>query len=108
MPKPTPEPLHEPASDAEKIVAAVHSQPHSYLGMHKAQQGAANGVVVRAFVPDAAECEVVALSTKRSQAMQQIDKAGLFEVLLPRRKDVFKYQLRVTYPDGTVRQFWDP
>jgi 1,4-alpha-glucan branching enzyme len=108
MPKPTPQPIHEPATDAEKIVAAVHSQPHSYLGMHKADQGTAKGVVVRAFVPDAAECEVVALSTKRSHPMKQIDTAGLFEVFLPRRKDVFKYQLRVTYPDGTVRQFWDP
>ena len=33
---------------------------------------------------------------------------GLFEVFIPKRPDVFKYQLRATYPGGEVRQYWDP
>jgi 1,4-alpha-glucan branching enzyme len=101
-------PTKKPPSDAEMILAATHSQPHSYLGMHRKGTGATAGVVVRAFLPGAAGCEVVVPGAKTSRKMRQVDKAGLFEVSIPRKPDVFKYQLRVTYPGGHVRQFWDP
>jgi len=97
-----------PVGDAERIIAAAHGQPHAYLGMHKQVIGASKGVVVRAFLPNAAGCEVVVPGNERTHKMKQTHKAGLFEAFLPRREEVFKYQLRATYPGGVIRQFWDP
>jgi 1,4-alpha-glucan branching enzyme len=40
--------------------------------------------------------------------MEQLAPEGFFEVFLPKRKAHFRYQLRVTYPSGELRQFYDP
>jgi 1,4-alpha-glucan branching enzyme len=66
-------------------------------------------VAVRALVKGAVSCEVVDLSAAAAAApMKRLSVEGLFEVFIAKRKAVFPYQLRATFGDGTVRQFFDP
>jgi 1,4-alpha-glucan branching enzyme len=68
------------------------------------------GVVVRALLRDAVACEVVDMDAQpqASFAMARIAQEGAFEVFVPKRPAVFRYQLRATYTNGESRQFYDP
>jgi 1,4-alpha-glucan branching enzyme len=92
------------------LLEARHASPHSVLGMHPLTHRRSKGVVARCLVRDAVSCELVDLggATPKAFPMVQIAPIGLFEVFIPKRPDVFKYQLRATYPGGEVRQYWDP
>jgi len=87
---------------------ATCAHPHSLLGMHIGKLGRTKGVVVRAFLSDAVSCEVVDVATGAASPMERLDPTGLFEAFLPKRKEHFAYQLRVTRGNGELRQFHDP
>ena len=99
-----------PKPDIEAILQARHGSPHSVLGMHPCTYRRSRGLVVRAFLRDAAACEVVLTdaSPAESYPMKLLAPEGLFEVFLARRPEVCGYALRATSADGSVRQFRDP
>ncbi|MFH1499515.1 MAG: 1,4-alpha-glucan branching protein GlgB [Verrucomicrobiota bacterium] len=92
------------------FTTASNASPHALLGMHPARQGKSAGLVVRAFLRETVECEVVDLTKKTPTAfaMTRLDDAGFFEVFIPRRKTHFAYQLRATRTNGEIHQFYDP
>ena len=95
------------ATDLEALVHARHATPHAVLGMHPCLRGRSRGVVVRALLRGAMGCEVIE-GAGGSHAMGLIAPEGLFEVFIPKRAAVGKYQLRAAYPSGEMRQFYDP
>jgi 1,4-alpha-glucan branching enzyme len=97
-----------PKSELQAFLAAAHATPHDHLGMHPHVRGKSKGVVVRAFLKDAADCEVVEGEKGKSHAMMRQAEEGFFEVFIPRRSEVFKYRLRATRYNGEVREFYDP
>ncbi len=76
--------------------------------MHPHVHRRKQGVIVRAFVREAAECAVIDDATGTAWAMTRIASEGLFAVFIPHRPEVFRYQLRATRPDGETQQFHDP
>ena len=97
-------------SDLGAILNARHGSPHSVLGMHTGAYRRGRGLVVRAFLRDAAACEVV-LTGEGPQGvhpMKLLAPEGLFEAFIPKHADVCAYELRATSADGRVRQFRDP
>ena len=78
--------------------------------MHPVTHKRTAGVVARAFISGATACEVVDLDVQpqKTYAMARIAAEGLFEVFIPSRAEVFRYQLRAAYPNGEFRQFFDP
>jgi len=92
----------------ERFLNATASHPHDSLGMHPWKVGRVHGVVVRAFVSGASACAVVDPASGETWAMTRLAEAGFYEVFIPKRKTVFRYQLRVTRPNGEFRQFFDP
>jgi 1,4-alpha-glucan branching enzyme len=96
-------------TDLRALLQATHSAPHSVLGMHPLRRRS-QGVVVRALVRGVAACEVVDLDAAGSPGlpMERLAPEGFFEVFIPKRKFLFRYQLRATYAGGEVRQFFDP
>ena len=78
--------------------------------MHPHRQGREEGLVVRAFLREANACAVVDVDAAppAAYAMERLAPEGCFEVFIPRKTALFKYQLAATYPDGAVRQFSDP
>src|SRR5690606_10078340 len=92
----------------ESFLKASQANPHGHLGMHRLERGGAGGLVVRAFVRDALDCAVVDLEKDRVHPMERLAPEGFFEGTFPRRSEHFRYQLKVTYPSGEIRQFYDP
>jgi len=78
--------------------------------MHPHTEKRAACVVARALVSGAQSCEVVDLDAQPPKAypMTRVASEGLFEVFIPDRREVFRYQLRAAYPNQEIRQFYDP
>lgn len=78
--------------------------------MHPLKIGAKTSIVVRAFVDDAVSCEVVDISKPDGPryALKRLTEDGFFEGVMPRRKEVFSYRLRIERYNGEIRQFFDP
>jgi 1,4-alpha-glucan branching enzyme len=97
-------------TDLQALLQATHSAPHSVLGMHPFTLKRTKGVVVRALLRGAVACEVIDLDapTPAALPMERLAPEGCFEVFVPKRPAVFRYQLRATYGNGEVRQFFDP
>jgi 1,4-alpha-glucan branching enzyme len=79
-----------------RIVEARHHDPFGSLGMH----AGGDGVVVRVFHTGATRVRVIGLYGEGAWDMEKTDPAGLFELTLPGKRDVFGYALELTSPEG--------
>ena len=97
-------------TEIDQLLEARHTSPHSVLGMHPFKKGRSQGVIVRALVRGAEGVEVVDAVAHPTEAwpMKRLSADGLFEVFITKRKELFKYQLRIFYAGGEVRQIFDP
>jgi 1,4-alpha-glucan branching enzyme len=86
-----------PPADLERLIGMFHADPHSILGAHPGP----DGVTIRVFRPEAKQISVID-DEDRSWPMTRSDARGLFEVLIPNRGDVFRYQLRIVEAAGNV------
>ncbi|WP_446728571.1 GlgB N-terminal domain-containing protein, partial [Pantoea septica] len=76
------------------LFAGNYSDPFALLGMHQT----ANGLEVRALLPDASEVWVIETNTGRKVAqLKCLDSRGFFSAVVPRRKNMFRYQLAVNW-----------
>jgi 1,4-alpha-glucan branching enzyme len=81
--------------DLSAVLAAEHSDPFSFFGMHSS----ADGLVVRTFQPQAKAVEVVHRSRKAVVAtLENVNESGLFMGTLPGTRP-FSYRLRIA--DGS-------
>ncbi len=55
-------------AEVESLVQVKHRSPHTLLGMHPLGDG--SGVVVRAFMPDAAQVEVQPVHERNKPRIQ--------------------------------------
>jgi 1,4-alpha-glucan branching enzyme len=78
--------------------------------MHPCTHRRSRGLVVRAFLRDAASCDVILTGETPPEAfpMKLLAPEGLFEVFIPKRQEVCAYELRAVSADGRSRQFRDP
>jgi 1,4-alpha-glucan branching enzyme len=89
-------------SDADRILAREHADPHAYLGAH-ADDGT---VVVRAFRPAAAGVTVVAGSSRTPLA--QVHPGGVFEGRLEGAELPLDYHFEVDYGEAGADTAEDP
>jgi len=89
-------------SEIEKIIELRHHSPHDVLGIHPL----GDGVVVRAFRPDAIRIDVLPDFGGRFEMQRVLD--GFFEARIPDHRAVFGYLLEVHYPDNCVFTLRDP
>jgi 1,4-alpha-glucan branching enzyme len=90
-----------PARELERLFALMHSDPHSILGAHPTAQG----VVVRAWIPEAKRVELL---IEGESAREMMHARGLFEMLVGDHSRTFPYRLRMHYADGIVSERHDP
>nr|MBA3768645.1 hypothetical protein [Acidobacteriota bacterium] len=86
-----------PAHELNRLFGFTHPDPHSILGIHPN----ANGLMVRAYRPDAERVELL-IGKERPRQMIQSHPAGLFELLVSDRREIFLYKLRIYYANGQV------
>jgi 1,4-alpha-glucan branching enzyme len=85
-----------PQQELERLLSLRHSDPHSILGTHISPRGA----VVRTYRPGA-ERVILLIDGLVPREMTPRPEAGLFEVLVEGRTEVFDYRLQALYPgDG--------
>jgi 1,4-alpha-glucan branching enzyme len=94
--------------ELDSLIHALHRAPHQLLGMHPLGDG--SGVVVRAFLPNAATVEVEPTHEKNKPKikLQQLDPAGLYEGVTKNARHVYAYDLVITDYQGKVRRTRDP
>jgi 1,4-alpha-glucan branching enzyme len=91
-------------NELELIVSGQHHDPHSYLGVHRAD----GGVVVRAYRPAATAVRVKPIRGKAVE-LELRHPAGVFEGFVARKtKAPLRYRLEVDYPDGRSYSVADP
>jgi 1,4-alpha-glucan branching enzyme len=74
--------------------------PHGFLGAHPAR----DGVVVRVYRPEASSVRVQPMGVE----LQPQDSTGVFEGLVPGARLPLRYELEVTYPNGSTFTLHDP
>lgn len=80
------------------LLAGRYADPFSLLGMHKT----ADGLVVRALLPDASAVTLIDGKTGRKVTNLNCDDGrGFFSAQISRRKNPFHYQLAVTWHEHT-------
>jgi 1,4-alpha-glucan branching enzyme len=96
----TPDELHS-------LVELTHQSPHTLLGMHPLGDG--SGLVVRAFLPDAAGVEIQPVHEKGRPKLElkRVHPAGLFEGVTRTVNKVYAYDLVVTTHQGRMRRARD-
>ncbi|MGE0285331.1 MAG: 1,4-alpha-glucan branching protein GlgB [Bradyrhizobium sp.] len=87
--------MTELSAEAHAIVEGRHSDPFSYLGMHE-EDGKA---VVRAFLPEATQVDVVG-EHGHTATLTRIHDAGLFAGALP--QGGLHYQLRARFGEHVI------
>ena len=92
------------------ILEGTHPHPHRWLGMHAATRNGEPGIVVRAFLPEAADCGVICLgeARERRRPLEKIDERGFFEHFFAGGRRAFSYRLWTEQRNGEFREFYDP
>lgn len=90
--------------ELRSLVEARNKFPHDLLGMHLLGEG--QGVVARAFLPDAAKVEVrpVLEKDQPSFPLKRIPNTDLFEGVSKHADRIYAYDLVITGKDGAVRR----
>ena len=109
--------MHIKNGDFEALIGAYCSNSHAVLGMHHLPVTSVKGkgkLIVRVFLPNAEECSVVKLSqplSKKADSIFALDRLGnsdVFEGVLEGEDEFFTYQLKASYNNGVIKQFYDP
>src|SRR5882724_369658 len=91
------------AAELKRFLSLRNRDPHKILGPHRTE----NGLVIRAYRPDAEKLEVV-IGTRHAQEMNKIDAAGLFEVFIPEISKAPAYRFRLHGYAGELKTLRDP
>ncbi len=89
-------------TELQRVIELRHPEPHSTLGIHPD----GDGVVIRAFRPDAVSIHVLPEAGGRIAMTHRRD--GIFEARVNGKDQPFTYLLEVEYPGKKVFKLRDP
>ncbi|MCY1023073.1 1,4-alpha-glucan branching protein GlgB [Pyxidicoccus sp. MSG2] len=89
-------------AELQRVIELRHPEPHSILGIHPD----GDGVVIRAFRPDAVAINVVPETGGRIAMTHRM--GGVFEARVNGKEQPFTYLLEVEYPGKKVFKLRDP
>ncbi|MGH2521302.1 MAG: GlgB N-terminal domain-containing protein, partial [Anaerolineales bacterium] len=88
------------------IVGGYHGTPFDVLGVHPLSADGTEGLVIRAFLPQAQSVSVQ--RGEQIYPMERVHPEGFFEVALLGETEFFPYRLAITLPDGRTYIAEDP
>ncbi len=90
--------------ELRSLAELKHQSPHTLLGMHPLGDG--SGLVVRAFLPDAAKVEIQPVHEKDKPKfeLQRIPQTDIFEGVTKKANKVYAYDLVIKTHDGKTRR----
>lgn len=89
-----------------RLEAGRHTQPHAILGAHPLSVAGVDGVVVRAYHPDAVSTEL--LPREGDPEPMLACGGGIFALFLPGARLPMRYRFRFHFADGAVWERSDP
>lgn len=92
--------------DIQRILGVEHSDPHSVLGAHALRLHGSDGIVIRAFHPDAVGAEAVLNGTRIPMLLCR--EGGLFCCWLSAATFPVSYEVCFRFEDGTTWQTDSP
>jgi 1,4-alpha-glucan branching enzyme len=94
-------------AELHSLIELSHQSPHTLLGMHPLGDG--SGLVVRAFLPDAARVEIQPVHEKNRPKfeLKRVHETGLFEGVTRIANKVYAYDLVITTHQGHPRRTRD-
>ena len=98
-------------AELRRFLRGEEKDPHRLLGVHAARPGQKKGWVVRAYLREVVQCEIVVTGAGVGEIhpMERLDESGFFEGFVESgSKEPFMYQLRAYDRNGEFRQFHDP
>lgn len=88
---------------SKEIIASIsdgtYADPFSVLGLHTIKENGKERLVIRAFRPEA-KAVVAQIGSAKPLKLDKISDEGLFEKIVPRRKNRFEYKLKITPYEG--------
>jgi 1,4-alpha-glucan branching enzyme len=93
------------AAERRRLAAGEHDEPHRILGAHPVRAAGVDGVVVRAFHPDAERVEILGLGEPRPL---EREGDGVFAVAIPGASLPLRYRLRFHFAGGAAWERGDP
>ena len=93
--------------ELRSLVELTHQSPHSLLGMQPL--GGGSGLVVRAFLPDAARIEIQPVHEKDKPKfeLERIPDTDIFEGVTKATNKVYAYDLVITNHQSRTRRTRD-
>ena len=100
-------PIPIDASEWARLRAMDHPEPHRILGAHPAHFGTKDGVVLRAFHPEAVGVDCL-LDGGEVVPLEAVEDGGLFGVFIEGARFPLAYRLRFRFGDGNSWERGDP
>lgn len=89
-------------ADIQSILNALHHDPFQVLGMHLMKRDKEEGIVIRAFLPQAQEVNILSSHKNRiSKPMKKIAQEGFFEVFYPGVTEFFSYRFQILHNNAS-------
>ena len=93
--------------EIKSLVSGELADPFTLLGAHPVSLGKGPAVAVRAFLPGARTVTVLDLVPKQEVKARLVDKHGLFEAVLPGKREILPYRLKVDFGAEPIATFYD-
>ena len=90
-----------------RLVSGEAGDPFTLLGAHPLKGETGPAVVVRALLPGARSVTVLDLDPDAEIETRRINDQGLFEAVLPGKKEIRPYRLRVDFGTDVSATFYD-
>jgi len=90
-----------------RLVSGEAGDPFTLLGAHPLKGETGPAVVVRALLPGARSVTVLDLDPDAEIETRRINDQGLFEAVLPGKKEIRPYRLRVDFGTNVPATFYD-
>ncbi len=87
-------------ADIDRIIRIEHSDPHRVLGAHPTSRSGQEGLIVRAFHPDATGALLMAGG--KTFSMERLASHGLFWHWLPGETFPFRHIISFSFKDGST------
>lgn len=88
---------------SKEIIASIsdgtYADPFSVLGLHTFKENGKEKLVIRTFRPEA-KSVVAQIGSAKPLELDKISDEGLFEKVVPRRKNRFEYKLKISPYEG--------
>jgi len=93
--------------EINSLVSGETEDPFTLLGAHPLKGETGPAVVVRALLPGAKTVALLDLDPERDIEIRRLNDQGLFEAVLPGKREIAPYRLRVDFGTDLSTTFYD-